>query len=212
MRRLGGASQRRCRRCGRSAGFGQLLRLMTERRLLFKLADPILQPVAIGRQLLKLLLPLVEFAGEFSLFCLLPGKLGLGFAEPRGQGGPLRLGNVQRAAQLRDLVVGLCRRRRFGRGGSGSRLRPGARLFNQSRDPALCRRQIAAVGGHLVAQPGKIVLQIYIGRLDAACRRLGGGGMRIVADMTDRGHDNRNHGDRHRRSGQDVEAPGPQKH
>jgi hypothetical protein len=30
--------------------------------------------------------------------------------------------------------------------------------------------------------------------------------------MTDRGHDDRNEGDRHRRSGQDMEASGPQKH
>jgi hypothetical protein len=146
----GGLRLWRCRRRGlrlRDRRLG-----MPQRGLLFQLADPRLQPVAVRGQLFELFLPLVDLAQQIGLLGLLLGKIGFGLAEPRRQRGTLCLGDVQLLRDLRGLVA-LGRRRR----GVHCRRRLGLRmlthLLGHRDDAALRRREIAVRGGDLVTQP-----------------------------------------------------------
>ena len=79
--------------------------------MLFELADPGAQLVALAgglvaldRQLLDLLLPLVDAGLRLLLACLAIGQIRLGLAEPRQQRDTLRLGQVQIALRLFERV------------------------------------------------------------------------------------------------------------
>ena len=177
---------------------------VAQRRLLLEIVDPGFQLVAVGGKLVEPFLPLIDLSQQLVLSRLLIGEIGLGLAEPRRQGGSLRLGLVQRRGELRDLVaLGRC-----GLIGRTERvlvvlkLRP--HLLGQRDDLALRRREIAARGRHLVTQTGQLILEIDVGRLDAACRQLCLSGVVGVMNVANTGDNHGSRGDPRRRQGYRV--------